>query len=1049
MGARRGVSPGLEEEKAVFLHNRMEVTLLSDQELTKQLTDLVDNFTLLDILSKEEQEDVLNNKIDDIKKKNEERARRHQEIEADKKLASSTGSSVTSPPSSTCSSSSGSSSSYQSPSQTNTTSRSANSSPSPATQQQQQQQRLQARSQQTASPLSHQLAGQVLPSSGTKQQGRRGDTSSPLTLNNQSTLPTEGVVGARQQRLVEQRSNTSSPFSEASVGSVGEKNLEKMAEPKRTLSSPSEDQPRYEFINIELLNAGRGLGFGLVGSHGIGVVVKTIVAGGAAEQDGRLDSGDVVAQINDINLEGKTRDEVYNILKGTVGMVRLKVKRKVAQSGRAQMKKDAQQARKDKRPTLIVTFPNDCSPVIESPRHKIHSPPHPEGSGGPMGEQGQGQGQGGRGRGRGRGRGGRGRGGGGNDGRSVKMGWEENKGQQDYTSKRKENYDRVEAEIQAMREEYERGKASGNGDPSQAHHHHPRSSQGGFLDDPGRYGPQQPYHQEHHRGDTDRHDGNRRNQRSWGGPTIDDVRSSMTRSRGRPPRRQQYGAPRSKMEMSMSMTGKERRDYEVWRKERDEVEQQRMSRQKESSGEWRREWDREKVPGDSWDDHRGGHQQGRGNYYGDGPPRGYRGRGRGHGRGRGRDFNNPNDRRSQDSPPQGSQTSPPQALQAHASQPHASQPQSLQPQVSQPQAVHPQASQPQASQPQSDEEKRVDPLSGPIGQWQAPARVDNWEMEISPKSKTESWLASTDSDKPSEALGVAIGQWEPPPPTSAGQVDVPVEDQVVQPQPLSAEISARKMADGGVDQWPASTGQVWNGTSSHAGKPSSRKENELRLDHLPEPSGFSSPTSPGSRSSASLPTPTHIDWATCGGDSGEADYGMWKAPEEESAFSYNYHPSEADSWQQNKSSEVDALVPSTGISGSEADGQTKQSDIGPQIEGEHVSQSEHIGDSNDNDQSDVQVGNPRTPSQDPAQDECEDTEADQAAESGSGEGTSQRTVAPCETPLQDAPESESAEGEAQRWTAESAVADSHDAPEAEAAAEDNKTSATDSSTKEE
>ena len=38
----------------------------------------MDNFTLLDILSKEEQEDLLNQKIDDIKKKNEERTRRHQ-----------------------------------------------------------------------------------------------------------------------------------------------------------------------------------------------------------------------------------------------------------------------------------------------------------------------------------------------------------------------------------------------------------------------------------------------------------------------------------------------------------------------------------------------------------------------------------------------------------------------------------------------------------------------------------------------------------------------------------------------------------------------------------------------------------------------------------------------------------------------------------------------------------------------------------------------------------------------------------------------------------
>ncbi|XP_054759180.2 uncharacterized protein LOC129265192 [Lytechinus pictus] len=417
---------------------------------------------------------------------------------------------------------------------------------------------------------------------------------------------------------------------------------------------------------------------------------------------------------------------------------------------------------------------------------------------------------------------------------------------------------------------------------------------------------------------------------------------------------------------------------------------------------------------DSWDDHRGGNRQGRG-YYRGGLPRGYRGRGRGHGRGRGSDFNNPNDKRSPDSQPQGSQSS-------------------------------------QTSQAQSKEEKRVDPLSGPIGQWQAPAVVDNWEMEISPKSKTESWLASTDSDKPSEALGVAIGQWEPPTPTSSDQDELPVENKDI--QPVLTETRPRKMADGGVDQWPASTGQVWNGTSSHTDKPSSRKENELRLSHLPEPSGFSSPTSPGSLSTTSLPTPTHIDWATCGADSGEADYGMWKPPEEESAFSYNYHPSEADSCQQSKPCKADSSIPPTAGSGSEADGQTKQSDNGPQFDCEplNTSESELIAKSSLNDQSNIQVSNPVAPSQDASQDECEDTEADQAAESGSGdmEGTSERTLIPSETPAKDAPESESAEGdESDQWTAESAVADSHDAPEAETAEDNKSLPTTDSGTKEE
>ncbi|GAB6019007.1 Coiled-coil domain containing 9 [Chamberlinius hualienensis] len=66
-----------------------------------------------------------------------------------------------------------------------------------------------------------------------------------------------------------------------------------------------------------------------------------------------------------------------------------------------------------------------------------------------------------------------------------------------------------------------------------------------------------------------------------------------------------YGPPRNKMEMSLSMTGRERREYEAWRKERSEIESARLNRQKTSSGQWRREWDVDKNAGSEEYDSRG------------------------------------------------------------------------------------------------------------------------------------------------------------------------------------------------------------------------------------------------------------------------------------------------------------------------------------------------------------------------------------------------------------------------------------------------------------
>ena len=45
----------------------------------------------------------------------------------------------------------------------------------------------------------------------------------------------------------------------------------------------------------------------------------------------------------------------------------------------------------------------------------------------------------------------------------------------------------------------------------------------------------------------------------------------------------------------MRMTGRERREYMEWKEERDQIDRARVDRQKKSDGEWKREWDHDKI----------------------------------------------------------------------------------------------------------------------------------------------------------------------------------------------------------------------------------------------------------------------------------------------------------------------------------------------------------------------------------------------------------------------------------------------------------------------
>ncbi|XP_060849299.1 multiple PDZ domain protein-like isoform X1 [Rhopalosiphum padi] len=105
--------------------------------------------------------------------------------------------------------------------------------------------------------------------------------------------------------------------------------------PPLPTSQPSSNMLNTEWAQvevIELLNDGSGLGFGIIGGRSTGVVVKTILPGGVADRDGRLQSGDHILQIGEVNLRGMGSEQVAAVLRQSGSQVRLVVARPIESS---------------------------------------------------------------------------------------------------------------------------------------------------------------------------------------------------------------------------------------------------------------------------------------------------------------------------------------------------------------------------------------------------------------------------------------------------------------------------------------------------------------------------------------------------------------------------------------------------------------------------------------------------------------------------------------------------------------------------------------------
>ncbi|XP_078263397.1 inaD-like protein isoform X3 [Rhinoraja longicauda] len=94
-----------------------------------------------------------------------------------------------------------------------------------------------------------------------------------------------------------------------------------------TLPFASESTQWGLMEEIELVSDGSGLGFGIVGAKPTGVIVKTVVPGGLADQDGRLRTGDHILQIGGTDVQGMGSEQIAQVLRNCGNRVRMVVAR--------------------------------------------------------------------------------------------------------------------------------------------------------------------------------------------------------------------------------------------------------------------------------------------------------------------------------------------------------------------------------------------------------------------------------------------------------------------------------------------------------------------------------------------------------------------------------------------------------------------------------------------------------------------------------------------------------------------------------------------------
>ncbi|XP_063057037.1 inaD-like protein [Engraulis encrasicolus] len=100
-----------------------------------------------------------------------------------------------------------------------------------------------------------------------------------------------------------------------------------VARDKASPAGPHTTEQWGHVEEIELVNDGSGLGFGIVGGKATGVVVRTLVPNSIAHKDGRLRTGDHILRIGSTSTQGLASDQVVRVLQECGSHVRMLIAR--------------------------------------------------------------------------------------------------------------------------------------------------------------------------------------------------------------------------------------------------------------------------------------------------------------------------------------------------------------------------------------------------------------------------------------------------------------------------------------------------------------------------------------------------------------------------------------------------------------------------------------------------------------------------------------------------------------------------------------------------
>nr|XP_021498338.1 multiple PDZ domain protein isoform X2 [Meriones unguiculatus] len=154
------------------------------------------------------------------------------------------------------------------------------------------------------------------------RDGRLKETDQILAINGQAldqTITHQQAISILQKA----KDTVQLVIARGSLPQISSPQISRSPSAASTISAHSNPIHWQHVETIELVNDGSGLGFGIIGGKATGVIVKTILPGGVADQHGRLCSGDHILKIGDTDLAGLSSEQAAQVLRQCGNKVKL------------------------------------------------------------------------------------------------------------------------------------------------------------------------------------------------------------------------------------------------------------------------------------------------------------------------------------------------------------------------------------------------------------------------------------------------------------------------------------------------------------------------------------------------------------------------------------------------------------------------------------------------------------------------------------------------------------------------------------------------------